>query len=140
MQKRLSIDSHLTSVTAKWFLASAIMLLLVACGEKPAQHLDLGSWYYQKGLVDDAILEYKEAIRLLPRDPRDMSRQELRLASKAHYNLAIAYSKKNWFELATVEAKKNFDLQPTQENYRLLELIERRNSLEEFDSPASSAN
>lgn len=140
MQNRLTIGTRLTLVSAKWFLTSAILLLLVSCAEKPAQHLDLGSWYYQKGLIDDAILEYKEAIRLLPRDPRNMSRQELVLASKAHYNLAIAYSRKDWFELATVEAKMNFDLQPTQENYRLLELIEKRNSLEEFDTPASSTN
>ena len=115
-------------------------MLLVSCAEKPAQHLDLGSWYFQKGLIDDAILEYKEAIRLLPSDPREMTRLELTLASKAHYNLAISYAKKDWFELATAEARKNFDLQPTQENYRLLNLIKKRMSLEEYDSPAASSS
>lgn len=140
MQERIAINTRIISVTVRRVVISAALLLLVACAEKPAQHLDLGSWYFQKGLIDDAILEYKEAIRLLPSDPRKMTRLELTLASKAHYNLAIAYAKKDWFELATAEAQKNFDLQPTQENYRLLDLIKKRMSLEEYDSPAASSS
>jgi len=115
-------------------LLLAVTLVLVSgCGANPQQHLDLGQWYYQKNLVDDAILEYKEAIRLLPANPRDMSRLQLGQLSQAYFNLAIAYARKDWYELALVEAKKNFDLQPTEENFRLLNLIEQRSNLEDFD-------
>ena len=123
--------------TKGWLLGGlAVVLLTAACSENPGQHLDLGLWYYQKGLVEDAILEYKEAVRLLPSDPRRMTRTELELVSRAHYNLAIAYAKKDWYELAMVEAKKNFDLRPTQENYQLLELIEKRQALESYEPGA----
>ena len=118
--------------------AMLVALLAFGCSENPGQHLDLGMWYYQKGLIEDAILEYKEAVRLLPSDPREMSRAELKLVSRAHYNLAIAYAKKDWYELAMVEAKKNFDLRPTQENYRLVELIEKRQALESYEPGVSN--
>ena len=102
-------------MTNRIYLPHSLLLLAVAlvlvsgCGENPQQHLDLGQWYYQKDLVDDAILEYKEAIRLLPANSRDMNRQQLGQLSQAYFNLAIAYARKNWYELALVEAKRNFD-------------------------------
>lgn len=107
-----------------------LLLLLVGCGEKPERHLDLGLWYYQKGLVDDAVLEFKEVIRLLPADPRRLTSRELDVVAQAHYNLAIAYSKKQWYELALAEAGRAFDLRPTPENYRLQELVRKRKDLE----------
>lgn len=107
-----------------------LVFFLVGCGEKPERHLDLGLWYYQKGLVDDAVLEFKEVIRLLPADPRRMTSQELDIVSQAHYNLAIVYSKKQWYELALVEAGRAFELRPTPENYRLQELVRQRKNLE----------
>ena len=114
-----------------------MLLLLAGCSEKPERHLDLGKWYYQKGLVDDAILEFKEAIRLLPADPRRMSSRELDIVARAHYNLAVAYAKKNWYELALLEAGKTFELRPTPRNYELQELIRKRKDLESL-SPAAS--
>ena len=116
-------------------LLPILLFLLVGCGEKPERHLDLGLWYYQKGLVDDAILEFKEVIRLLPADPRRLTSRELGIVAQAHYNLAVAYAKKNWFELALVEAGISFELRPTPENYRLQELIRKRQDLESL-SPA----
>jgi len=116
-------------------LLPLLVFLLVGCGEKPERHLDLGLWYYQKGLVDDAILEFKEVIRLLPADPRRLTSRELEIVARAHYNLAVAYAKKNWYELAQVEAGIAFELRPTQENYQLQELIRKRKDLESL-SPA----
>ncbi|UCH63630.1 MAG: hypothetical protein JSU77_04075 [Fidelibacterota bacterium] len=113
-----------------------LVLLLAGCGEKPERHLDLGLWYYQKGLVDDAVLEFKEVIRLLPSDPRRLTRHELEIVARAHYNLAVAYVKKEWYELALLEAEKTFELRPTPENYELQELIRKRKDLESL-SPAS---
>jgi tetratricopeptide (TPR) repeat protein len=112
--------------------------MVVGCGEKPERHLDLGLWYYQKGLVDDAILEFKEVVRLLPADPRRMSGRELDVVARAHYNLAIAYAKKNWYELALIEAGKTFELRPTPENYELQELIRKRKDMESLSPSAAS--
>jgi len=117
-------------------LLSMLILLLMGCSEKPERHLDLGLWYYQKGLVDDAVLEFKEVIRLLPSDPRRLTRRELDIVARAHYNLAVAYAKKEWYELALLEAEKTFELRPTPENYELQELIRKRKDLESL-SPAS---
>ncbi len=116
-------------------LLSLLIFLLAGCGEKPERHLDLGLWYYQKGLVDDAILEFKEVIRLLPADPRRLTSRELNVVTRAHYNLAVAYAKKQWYELALLEAEKTFELRPTPENYQLQELIRQRKDLESL-SPA----
>lgn len=121
----------------KTLLLIILVFLLVGCGEKPERHLDLGLWYYQKGLVDDAVLEFKEVIRLLPADPRRMTSQELDIVSQAHYNLAIAYSKKQWYELALVEAGRAFELRPTPENYRLQELVRKRKNLEPLRSDSA---
>ena len=59
-----------------------------------------------------------------------MKREDLELASKAHYNLAIAYSKKGWFEYALKEAETTFNMYPTKENYEMVELLKKRKSLD----------
>ncbi|MBA7597830.1 MAG: hypothetical protein GH143_02385 [Calditrichaeota bacterium] len=120
-------------------LLPMLIFLLVGCGEKPERHLDLGLWYYQKGLVDDAILEFKEVIRLLPSDPRRLTRRELDIVARAHYNLAVAYARKKWYELALLEAEKTFELRPTPENYELQELIRQRKDLESLSSASKTA-
>ena len=43
-----------------------ITLVISSCKEDPQQHLELGKWYAQKGLVEEAILEFKEVTRLYP--------------------------------------------------------------------------
>ena len=111
-------------------LIAIIALLTNGCGEDPQRHLDLGLWYFEKGLVDDAVLEYKETIRLLPADSRHLTRDELTIVASAHRSLAIAYASKNWYELAQAEAMMTFEMQPTEANYNLLELVRQRAKLE----------
>ncbi|MEE9167100.1 MAG: tetratricopeptide repeat protein [Candidatus Neomarinimicrobiota bacterium] len=115
-----------------------ISLFGLSCRENPERHLKLGNWYYQKGLVDDAILEYREAIRLHPSNPGDLTRDELITLMKAHYNLAIAYSKKGWYEYALKEAERTFDMWPSKENHEMVELLKKRRSLERLEIEASS--
>lgn len=133
---RIAIIHDFTTmkITCRLILLPLLALLLAACSENPQRHLDLGLWYYQKGLVDDAILEYKEVIRLAPADPRRMNTRELDMVARAHYNLAVAYAKKSWYELALVEAKQTFEMRPTTENYNLQELIRKRQDLETLTS------
>ena len=107
-----------------------LCLLALGCKDEPQRHFNLGNWYYQKGLVDDAILEYREAIRLYPIEVRKLNREELDMAAKAHYNLAIAYSKKGWYDYALKEAETTFDMWPTNENYEMVELLKKRRGLE----------
>ena len=125
-------------ITGHVILLPLLVLLLAACSENPQRHLDLGLWYYQKGLVEDAILEYREVIRLAPADPRCMNTRELDMVARAHYNLAVAYAKKSWYELALVEAKITFDMRPTTENYNLQELIRKRQDLETLTPGATT--
>ncbi|MAG21380.1 MAG: hypothetical protein QF613_03455 [Candidatus Marinimicrobia bacterium] len=119
-------------------IISVLAFFAVSCEEDPERHLKLGNWYYQKGLVDDAILEYREVIRLHSPETTDLSREELNTVMKAHYNLAISYSKKGWYEHALKEAEMTFDIWPTKDNYEMVELLKKRRSLERLDIETSS--
>lgn len=115
-----------------------LILFVLSCRDNPNRHLELGNWYYQKGLVDEAILEYREVVRLYPSDPALLSREELNTVMKAHYNLAIAYSKKGWYEYALSEAQRTFEMWPTKENHEMVELLKKRDSLERLEIETGS--
>ena len=114
-------------------LTVALCVFALGCADNPERHFNLGNWYYQKGLVDDAILEYREVIRLHPMETRSLEREEIDLLAKAHYNLAIAYSKKGWYDYALKEAETTFDMWPTKENYEMVELLKKRRGLEKLN-------
>lgn len=119
-------------------VAPLLLVLLSACKDTPDRHLRLGNWYYEKGLADDAVLEYREAIRLTAGDPRSLSREELATAMKAHYNLSIAYSKKGWHEYALKEAEAAFELWPSKDHFEMVELLRKRRALEKLDIDTGS--
>ncbi|NOZ74321.1 MAG: hypothetical protein GXO90_02945 [FCB group bacterium] len=110
-----------------------LVLVLTGCKENPARHLQLGNWYFQKGLLSESILEFKEVIRLYPQNPRDLSREEFQSLAQAHYNLSLVYTKKGWWDVALKEAEICFDLQPTKDHYELIQLIKMRSSLDDPD-------
>ena len=114
-------------------LILTLCFFALGCKDNPERHFNLGNWYYQKGLIDDAILEYREVIRLHPLETRSLDREEIDLLAKAHYNLAIAYSKKGWYDYALKEAETTFDMWPTKENYEMVELLKKRRSLERLE-------
>ena len=70
------------------------VLALTGCKDDPQRHLQLAQWYSQKGLIDEAILEYREVTRLLPTDVKALSRGDYELLADAHYRLALMYTKK----------------------------------------------
>ncbi len=101
-----------------------ISLSFFSCKEDPERHLNLGNWYLQKGLLDEAIIEYREVSRLYSNDQSKLSRDEFQALGKAHFKLAIAYTKKGWWDYALDEAKKSFEILPSKDSHELVGIIE----------------
>ena len=118
--------------TKQLFILS-FTLFIIACNEDPERHLKLGQWYAQKGLIEEAILEFKEVTRLYPSKVQSLSREDYTVLSKAHYNLSLMYTKKGWWEYALKEAETCFELQPVKDHYDLVTLIKQRSALELSD-------
>ncbi len=101
------------------------LLIMTACTkENPSRHLDLGNWYLQRGLLDEAITEYREVSRLYGGEQSSLKRDEFQVLGTAHLKLAIAYTKKGWWEYALNEAKRSFDISPNKDCHELITLIE----------------
>ena len=62
--------------TINVIISVLIPLFIGGCKEDPERHLKLGKWYAQKGLVEEAILEFKEVTRLFPEKVQSLSREE----------------------------------------------------------------
>ena len=120
--------------TINVIISVLIPLFIGGCKEDPERHLKLGKWYAQKGLVEEAILEFKEVTRLFPEKVQSLSREEYQVLSKAHYNLSLMYTKKGWWDYALQEAETCFELQPIKYHYDLVSLIKQRSKLEDSDS------
>ena len=105
---------------------TCFLVLLGACREDPSRHLNLGNWYLQKGLVDEAIMEYREVSRLYSSDQSQLTRDEFQILGKAHFKLALAYTKKGWWEYALNEARRSFEVQPNKDSHDLVLLIEEK--------------
>ncbi len=119
------------------FLAGMLILTTQSCKDNPERHLQLGNWYLQRGLLDESILEFKEVTRIIPQDYQKLTREQYQVLSKAHYNLALVYTKKGWWDYALKEAQTCFDLQPTKDNYSLVDLIRQRMALSTSESSDS---
>ena len=95
-----------------------ILCLVSHCSESYQSHYDLAKWYADKGLTNEAILEFKAATQVNPK------------RYEGHYNLAIAYTKKGWYEYALKEAELAFDLHPSDETYKLIQVVRDKKILE----------
>lgn len=116
---------------SKFLFPALIVFALTGCKNTPERHLTLGEWYLQKGLLNEAVLEFREVTRLMPENHQEISREDFQILTRAHYNLALVYTKKGWWDVALQEAGICFELQPTKENYDLLQLIKKRVRFEE---------
>jgi len=109
----------------RFLIIICLSLLIVSCAkENPSRHLDLGNWYLQRGLLDEAITEYREVSRLYGGEQSTLKRDEFQVLGTAHLKLAIAYTKKGWWEYALSEAKRSFDISPNKDCHELIALIE----------------
>ena len=118
----------------KAFILAYLLIFISGCKDDPKRHLELGEWYAKKGLVEEAILEFKEVTRLYPSTMNNLDREDFQSLSKAHYNLSLMYTKKGWWDYALEEAELCFKLQPTKKNFELLDLIKQRSKLENSES------
>ncbi len=104
-----------------------LSLMMTSCTkENPSRHLNLGNWYLQRGLLDEAIMEYREVSRLYGGEQSTLKRDEFQILGTAHLKLAIAYTKKGWWEYALSEAKRSFDISPNKDCHELIALIEEK--------------
>ena len=120
----LFIILNITLYKLKTHLFFIIILLFIGCKNETELTMERGIQYYEWDMVEKAVLEFKHVIHSLDIESNKIDYNNIKLLSRAHYNLAVAYAKKNWYEDAVEEAKKAFELFPTDENRKLLELIQ----------------
>ena len=108
------------------FYILLILPLIVGCKNNAELTMERGIQYYEWEMIEKSILEFNKVIHMFPSDHQQLDYDEIKLLSQAHHNLAIAYAKKEWYNDATKEARKAFELFPTQENRRVLDLINKK--------------
>ena len=126
------MNTHLKNT----FVILCAVLTIYGCKDEPQRHLQLGQWYSQKGLIDEAILEFREVTRLLPGDVKSLSRENYELLAKAHYSLALMYTKKGWWDFALDAAESSFQLQPNTDTHDLIRLIRKQIMLSNNTEPS----
>ena len=99
------------------------LVLLLGCTNDIELAMERGIHYYEWDRVEEAILEFKHVTQVLGKKINKLNHNNIKLLSRAHHNLAVAYAKKTWYKEAAYEAKKSFDLFPTDNNRKVLELI-----------------
>ena len=100
-----------------------LLFLLLGCANDIELAMERGIHYYEWDRVEEAILEFKYVTQVLGKKINQLNHNNIKLLSRAHHNLAVAYAKKTWYKEAAYEAKKAFDLFPTDNNRKVLELI-----------------
>ena len=103
-----------------------LLLLSLGCKNNADLTMERGIQYFEWDLVDKAILEFNQVIHMFPTDSRRLDYDQVQLLSQAHHNLAVAYAKKEWFIDAEREARSAFELVPSSENRRVLDLIKEK--------------
>ena len=107
-----------------------VALFCISCQKDPEGHLELGNWYLQKGLIDEAITEFREVSRLLPPDHSKLNRDQFKVLGTAHFKLALSYTKKGLWEYALKEAENSFEISPSSDTHELVDLIKEKLALQ----------
>jgi len=106
----------------------SLLLILVALGCKGEAEIAMerGIQYYEWEKTEKAILEFKYVIHTLSAETGKKDYKQIQLLSRAHHNLAVAYAKKTWYNDAIMEARNAFELIPTENNRKVMELIQKK--------------
>ncbi len=93
--------------------------------------MERGIQFYEWDMVEEAIIEFKNVTHALGGKTSKLDYSQVKLLSRAHHNLAVAYAKQKWYPESIKEAKKAFALYPSEENKKVLELIKKKSSNQE---------
>ena len=107
----------------KKYFYPLLIIISLGCRSDSELAMERGIQYYEWEMIEKAVLEFKFVIQNLSSKKKKMNHSEIRLKSRAHHNLAVAYAKKNWYDDAAVEAREAFELFPSDENRKVMELI-----------------
>ena len=111
-----------------------ILLLLLfsfGCNNEHKLTMERGIQFYEWDMVEEAIIEFKNVTHALGGKTSKLDYSQVKLLSRAHHNLAVAYAKQKWYPESIKEAKKAFALYPSEENKKVLELIKKKSSNQE---------
>ena len=88
--------------------------------------MERGIQYYEWEMIEKAVMEFKQVTQSLNSEFNTLDHANIKLLSRAHHNLAVAYAKKEWYSDAIIEAKRAFELYPSNDNKKVLELIKNK--------------
>ena len=117
----------------KKYLYPILIIVTLGCKGDAELAMERGIQYYEWEKIEKAILEFKYVIHNLSVETGKKDYKNIQLLSRAHHNLAVAYAKKTWYNDAIMEARKAFELIPTDENRKVMELIQKKKSSESID-------
>ena len=118
----------------KKYLSLLLIITTLGCKGDAELAMERGIQYYEWEKIEKAILEFKYVIHTLSDETEKQDYKHIQLLSRAHHNLAVAYAKKTWYSDAVAEAQKAFELIPTDDNRKVLELIQKKQSGDSINS------
>ena len=110
----------------KKYLYPLLIFLALGCKGDAELAMERGIQYYHWEMIEKAILEFKFVIHNLSSQAEKLDYTQIKLKSRAHHNLAVAYAKKEWYDDAVLEAREAFELFPSDNNRKVLELIQNK--------------
>ena len=110
----------------KKYLYPILIIVTLGCKGDAELAMERGIQYYEWEKIEKAILEFKYVIHNLSVETGKKDYKNIQLLSRAHHNLAVAYAKKTWYNDAIMEARKAFELIPTDDNRKVMELIQKK--------------
>ena len=111
----------------------------MGCNNRTELAIERGIQFYEWGKLEEAILEFKYVIQDLELHNIKLKHKEIKLLSRAHHNLAVAYAKKKWYKEAVSEAQIAFNFFPSDDNRKILELIQKKEELQKPEQKQSVA-
>tara|TARA_B100001123_G_C14975115_1_gene893255 strand:+ start:69 stop:419 length:351 start_codon:yes stop_codon:yes gene_type:complete len=110
----------------KKYFYPLLIIITLGCKGDSELAMERGIQYYEWDMIEKAVLEFKFVIHNLSSQTEKLDYSQIRLKSRAHHNLAVAYAKKSWYADAILEAREAFELFPSDDNRKVLELIQKK--------------
>ena len=124
----------------KKYLYPILIIVTLGCKGDAELAMERGIQYYEWEKIEKAILEFKYVIHNLSVETGKKDYKNIKLLSRAHHNLAVAYAKKTWYNDAIMEARKAFELIPTDDNRKVMELIQKKTEGKPKTKPKQSSS